>query len=386
MRHAAVLSTLEPARRLAVALVSALVLAAAPSLAAPEAEPTAGPTPEDGYYQELRPVADGVWVLLQPRMQVQPAGNVTVVEQADGLVLVDTGGSPGAGRRVVEAVKALSPKPVKAVIVTHWHGDHSMGLSEIEAAWPEARTIATRATREHLRTPETMNTPAVPDAEKNRELLEQFRGFGEYSAQMASEAATEAEREGWAGAARLFHQYRADMDGAVTHTVAEGFDRALAIDDPTHPVLVRFLGRANTDGDAVAWLPEQRVLVAGDVVVAPIPFGFNSYPGEWTAVLERLRGYDFDVLVPGHGVPQTDAAYRDRLLALLADVRKQVAAADPSATLEEVRAAVDLSFHRARFAGDDPWLGYWFDTYWTQPIVSAAYREAHGEEIVQSLH
>ena len=344
-----------------------------------------GPTPEDGYYQEVRSVASGVWVLLQPRMQVQPAGNVTVIEQQDGLVLVDTGGSPGAGRRVVETVKGLSPEAVKAVIVTHWHGDHALGLTEIQKAWPEARTIATRATQEHLQTPKTMNTPAEPDEARNRELQEQLRGFGEYSAQMAGKAETDAGRQGWAGAERLFHQYVIDMDGALTRTTAEGFTDRLVLDDPRSPVEVRFLGRANTDGDAVVWLPKQRVVVTGDVVVAPIPYGFGSYPGEWTGVLEAVKSLDFAVLVPGHGAPQTDATYLDRLLALLEDVREQVAKAGPAATLEEVRAVVDLSHHRKLFAGDDPWLAYWFDSYWTQPIVASAYKEAHGEPIVQSL-
>ncbi|HEX6199442.1 MAG TPA: MBL fold metallo-hydrolase [Thermoanaerobaculia bacterium] len=338
-----------------------------------------------GYVQELEAVAEGVWVLRQPAFQVQPAGNVTVIEQSDGLVLVDTGGSPGAGRRVVERVRALGPKPVKAVILTHWHGDHVLGLSAILEAWPEARTIATRATQGHLRTPKTMNVPAAPDEARNRELREQHQGFAEYSARMAAEAGTEAERAGWVGAERLFRQYVLDMDGALTLTTAEGFTDRLTLEDAAAPVEVLFLGRANTDGDAVVWLPEQRVLVTGDVVVAPVPFGFGSYPAEWIGVLERLMGFDFAVLVPGHGPPQRDRSYLDRLSDLLGDVRSQVRRAPAVATLEEVRSAVDLGAHRARFVGDDPWLGTWFDRYWTAPIVASAFKESRGEIIVQSL-
>jgi glyoxylase-like metal-dependent hydrolase (beta-lactamase superfamily II) len=344
------------------------------------------PTAGDGYFQVVQPVADGVWVLTQPAFHVQPIGNVTVIEQRAGLVLVDSGGSPGAGRRVVELVRGLSSKPVVAVIVTHWHGDHPLGLAEILRAWPQARTIATRATQEHLRTPRTMNTPATPDAARNAELLQRYRGYAEYSAKMAAEAAGEADRRGWAQAERLFHQYALDIDGALTLTTTESFGDRLLLDDERAPVEALFLGRANTDGDAVVWLPRQRVLVSGDLVVAPIPFGFGSYPGEWLAVLEGVRAHDFTVLVPGHGPPQRDRRYLDDLAALLRDVRAQVGAlAAKGLSLDEVRAQVDLSAHRTRFTGGDPWLARWFDAYWTQPIVAAAYKEARGEPIEQSL-
>src|SRR5688572_23622762 len=121
------------------------------------------PRAEDGYFQELSRVGPNVWVLAQPKFVVQPAGNVTIIEQANGLGLVDAGGSPGAARRVIQQVRRLSRKPVKAVILTHWHGDHPQGLSEVLRAWPKARTIATKATQAHLRDPKTMNTPAQVD-------------------------------------------------------------------------------------------------------------------------------------------------------------------------------------------------------------------------------
>lgn len=129
--------------RLLAALLTALLCIARPALA----QTPQFPRPDDGSVQETLRVAPGVWLLAQPRFQVQPTGNVTVIEQADGLVLVDAGGSPGAGRRIVAAIRGLSRKPVKAIVITHWHGDHPQGLSELLKAWPEARTIATRATQ-----------------------------------------------------------------------------------------------------------------------------------------------------------------------------------------------------------------------------------------------
>ena len=75
---------------------------------------------DDGYYQKVYSITERVHILRQgPGFHVQVIGNVTVVEQSDGLVLVDASGTPGAGRRVVELIRSVSNKPVKVIIVTH---------------------------------------------------------------------------------------------------------------------------------------------------------------------------------------------------------------------------------------------------------------------------
>lgn len=341
---------------------------------------------DGAYLQQTMRLADGVWVLAQPGFLVQPAGNVTVIEQSDGVVLIDAGGSPGAARRVVEAVRRLTAKPVKAVVITHWHGDHPQGLSEILKAWPSARTIATRTTRAHLSHPKTMNTPASPDALADEAFQKRVQGFTAYCEEMAAKATEPREREGWIRSARLFRQYALDMAGAVTLAPSQGFDEALSLPDPLRPVDLRFLGRANTDGDAVAWLPRERILIAGDIVVSPIPFGFGSYPEEWLRVLKQIEAYDFAVLVPGHGSPQRDRTYVARLSAALSDVRDEVGRlAGQGHALDEIRRRLDVSAQTVQFASDDPWLRRWFGEYWIKPITASAYKEATGEPIVQSL-
>jgi glyoxylase-like metal-dependent hydrolase (beta-lactamase superfamily II) len=369
---------------LKLALVPLLAaLAGTPALAqlAPEF-----PRPEDGYFQETLKVAPGVWSFVEPRFQVQPIGNVTLIEQTDGLVLVDSGGSPGSARRIVAEIRHLSPKPVKAVIITHWHGDHPQGLSEILKAWPKARTIATRPTQAHLKDRKTMNTPAAFDPAADETFYKRGQSFIAYSRRMAEQASDPADKAGWAAAGRLFTQYAEDMRGAVTISTTEAFDERLDLADEVAPIQVRFLGRANTDGDAVVWLPKQKVLIPGDIVVAPFPFGFGSYPADWLRILDRLRAYDFEVLVPGHGPPQRDRAYVDRLSGAIAEVRAKVAPlAAQGVSLADARKQLDLTDQARAFVGDDPWLRRWFSEYWITPFVASAYKEAKGEPIVQTL-
>src|SRR5262245_36530431 len=89
----------QPLRAILLGL-AALALASSSS-----AEQTADlPRPDDGYFQDIMKVGPGVWALVEPSFQVQPIGNVTIIEQSDGLVLVDAGGSPGSGRRIVAIV------------------------------------------------------------------------------------------------------------------------------------------------------------------------------------------------------------------------------------------------------------------------------------------
>lgn len=360
-----------------------LALAIAPVAVAQTSE---RPRPEDGYFQETIQVAPGVWTFAEPRFQVQPIGNVTLIEQADGLVLVDSGGSPGSARRLIAEIRRLSAKPVKAVVITHWHGDHPQGLSEILKAWPAARTIATKATQAHLRDRKTMNTPAVFDPSADDAFYKQTQGFLAYTQTMADKAPDPASKAGWSAAARLFAQYAEDMRGAVTISTTEAFDDRLDIPDPHAPVEVRYLGRANTDGDAMVWLPKQRVLIAGDIVVAPVPFGFGSYPSDWLRTLEKLQAYDFKVLIPGHGEPQHDRTYLARLVTAIEEVRTRVAPlVRQGVSLDDARKQLDFADQAQGFVGADPWLRRWFKEYWIGPLLTSAYKEARGEPIIQSL-
>jgi len=364
-----------------IILVSALL---SPGFA--EAQEHELPRAEDGYFQETVKVAPGVWVLMEPRFQIQPIGNVTIIEQSDGLVVVDSGGSPGAGRRIVGMIRSISRKPVKAVVITHWHGDHPQGLSEVLRAWPNARTIATRATQAHLRDPKTMNSPAAPDPVAEAAFRKRGQEIASYVNRMEADAQPAEEKAGWAAAERLFNQYARDMEGAVTLAPTEAFDDRLDLDDARAPAQILFLGRANTDGDAIVWLPRQRVVVTGDIVVAPFPFGFGSYPSDWIGTLAKLQAFDFKVLVPGHGAPQHDCAYLDRLSSALSDIRAQVAPlAVQGLSLDEVKSRIDTSAQVRGFVGDDPWLRRWVAEYWISPIVASAYKEAKGQPIAQSL-
>lgn len=361
------------------ALLLAVFVWAAPALARTPVDP-AVLAPYVAH--ELAP---GVHLLAEPESFAgNLSGNVTLIEQQGGIVLVDSGNSIGDGRRVVAYVRALTDKPVTAVMITHWHNDHPLGIAAIRAAWPHVRIIATPQTRAGLLGPGSTVVGLRPDAHFDTMAFNRMSaGVAQAQAVLADPSTNGERRRRMAAIIRNLWTSAHDFEGTYLIPPTETFTDRLLLDDPERPVRLMYLGRANTEGDAIAWLPRQRILVSGDIVVAPIPFGFGSYPEDWIRVLERLKALDFAVLVPGHGAPMTDAAYLDQMIGTIRDVRARVGPlARQGLSLDEVRRRVDFSAQTALF-GTTPRLRTLFDVEWLQPMVENAWKEARGIPIVQ---
>ena len=275
-----------------------------------------------GFYQIPEQVAPHIHVLRQAIAHFNdPIGNVVVVEQSDGLVLLDSGGSFGSGQRVVALIRRISPKPVKAVVISHWHSDHPLGLSAILAAWPHADVIANRATIAAMQEGRPPGVPRAPSVQFETERGQRMReSFERIRAQVQQEIHTDAERAGWAREFMAFPLRLADLQGTYTIIPRHEFSTRMILPDRAAPVEILFLGRANTAGDTMIWMPRQRVVAAGDVVVDPIPYMFNVYPSEMLRIFERMHALRFRILIPGHGAPRTPA-YLERLGALVREVQ-----------------------------------------------------------------
>ncbi|GAA1875081.1 MBL fold metallo-hydrolase [Lapillicoccus jejuensis] len=212
-------------------------------------------------------VADGVLVAAYRPWRV----NVGLVLGGEAALLVDTGWSLSAGRRVLDDVRRVTGLPVRHVVDTHVHFDHAWGAGAFDAATLHAHTHVARA------------------------------------------------QEG--DTARIKAAFRADPGAAPEY----GYDEQDVVDalatDPRPPdalveasasvdlggrvVRLSWTGRAHTDGDLAVHVADVGVVFLGDVVEdEPLPaFGGDSYPLEWAATLTaHLEGLDAGtVVVPGHG-------------------------------------------------------------------------------------
>lgn len=332
-----------------------------------------------------RDLAPGIRLLGTPADYAGPAiSNVSIIEQSDGFVLVDSGATIAHGRAIVAYIRSISRKPVKAVLITHWHNDHPLGIAAIREAWPRVRIIATERTRAGLLGPAMTSVGLAPDDHFDTQIWnEASQGMAQVQGLAANPAITPQQRERYGRYIVNLRAFAAGFRGTYLVPPTETFADSLLLDDAERPVRLMFLGRANTDGDAVAWLPRQRIVMTGDIVVSPIPFGFGSYPESWLAVLARLKALNPALLVPGHGEPMAESSYLDRLGATIADIRTQVGPlARQGMSLEEVRAHVDFSAQRAIF-GSTPRYATAFQSLWLAPMVENAWKEARGIAIVQ---
>ena len=307
-----------------------------------------------------------------------------LIEQSDGLVLVDGGKTRGAGERIVALIRSISSKPLKAVIITHWHQDHVMGLGPILAAWPQAKVISSVVTRDHIvnedsyrGSPLAAGKTAERDIRRRRALTQYAIDYG---AKIHDATLTPEERQGWANVVGVLHLRIADDSGSWLVLPTTTFDREYRIDDPIAPVVAKSIGRAHTDGDIVVWLPKQRVVAAGDIIVNPIPYGGTNVL-EWAGALRALEALQPRAIVPGHGDVERDLKYVDRMISALnvMTARARRLAEGPALEDSVVQARVDLARERREFAGKDPWLGYWFDQYFA-PNVVVAYHEVRKEK------
>lgn len=335
---------------------------------------------------ELERISDRVHVARQPdRWWLAVTGNVTIIEQEDGFVLIDSAGG-GDGRHLVSLIRSLGPKPVKAVAITHWHGDHYFSLPRLRAAWPRMRVIATRRTGELMRTAATRFVPLRATGASDAVRLNNASGtIARFEASARDPSASEEDRREYGIEAGYLRARMSDVAGTHIVLPTQTFTDRLVIPDRDAPVELRFIGRGNTAGDLLAWLPRQRILATGDMVIAPSPYGFNVTPGVWIETLERLKStFDFAVLIPGHGAPQRDALYIDRMIASMQAVRAWTAArVAEDLTLEQTLERATFEEEYARFGADTPWQRRVVEGYWLAPLVSSAWREAKGEAIVE---
>ena len=177
--------------------------------------------------------------------------------------------------------------------------------------------------------------------------------------------------------------FERDFKGSYIVLPTETFERRLVIGDPDIPVELLHLGKANTEGDAIAWLPKQKIVASGDIVVSPTPFGFGSHSGDWIETIGKIKALGFTTLIPGHGPPQADHGYLDKLVAALTDLRTQIfPLANAGMSLDDVRKKVDFRKSIEAF-GTTQRIRANAASLFFDPMTGSVYKEALGRPIVQ---
>ena len=321
-------------------------------------------------------IAEGVYALIrrEPASTWFTPNNVLIVGR-DGVVVVDSNITSEHTREVLAALRKITDKPVKYVINTHWHEDHIIGNRVYRDAFPGVQFVGHRSTLKDL--PEIGGANRKGSLQNGRGFVGLLESKLEKGENLAGLPITDEERFGYASDIKLVSGYLAESKDFDIILPTVLVDERLELDLGDRKLEVLHLGRAHTGGDIIVRLPKENIIVAGDLLVHPIPLvGSTSYPLEYAATLERLRALNSKTIVPGHGPVMRDAAYLDAMIELLTSIKRQTEASYARGeSLEQMRASVDLEQFRKRFAGDSQHKSLIFKNYVTLPSVAAAFKQ-----------
>ena len=234
----------------AVALIASILIVHAQQQ--PPAQGRGGGGGGRGGGQPVQPIQ-----MLKPGLYVVPGGGANSIVRVtnEGVILVDTK-LPGEANYngLMEQIRSVTPQPVKVVIVTHHHADHTGNNDRFISAG--AQVIGHEQIAKNLDTYQFDPRPAKPSA---------------------------------------------------TYTTAEHTVRLGGVE-----VRVLHLGRAHTGGDSVVYFPDVKVVATSDAVTTGTQGPLADYAGggsfaEWTPVLDAMLKLDFDTAVPGAGPVLTRA-------------------------------------------------------------------------------
>jgi len=326
---------------------------------------SAGQPPIVPSRTELTP---GVFLFTTPGYgDVGLDGNSIAVLSRDGVLVFDTNGTPRASAAVLAEIRKLTPQPVRWIVNSHWHWDHWYGTETYQQAFPDVRIVS------HEKNRQLMMGPAL---EFNRPGLE--KGLPGYLETLEKRAAADASLKPLLAEDRFFLEQKT----RVRHTFPNvTFSDRLTIEMGERHIEVLNYGRGVTPGDAIVYLPAEKLLLVGDLIVNPITFALSGFPTEWLRVLERIDALDTTTIVTGHGAPLRDKALlRTTMEVFRVLLREGKAAKERGLTPDQAKDAImpGLRDLMLQLTGDDEAKNGAFRTQLVDWYLHRVYDELNG--------
>jgi glyoxylase-like metal-dependent hydrolase (beta-lactamase superfamily II) len=261
--------------------------------------------------------------------------NSGVVVGDDSVLVVDAQATPAMAADVVARIRAVTDKPVRHIVLSHYHAVRVLGV----AGYPGAEIIASEATRDLI-------------VERGQQDMDSE--IGRFP--------------------RLFRG-RESIPGLTWPHVT--FQKHMTLWMGRREVQIIHVGRSHTAGDTVVWLPKERMLFAGDTVeFGATPYCGDAHFADWSGTLDRIRALKPEKLVPGRGRSLMNPAEVEEALAGTAAFTSDLFAI----AKRSVAAGHDLgTTYRAAMEAMRPKYGHWVIFEHCMPFnVSRAYDEARG--------
>ncbi len=269
------------------------------------------------------------------------SNNVVIVNDRD-VLLVDDGTTPAAARALLADVKAITDKPVRYVVNTHFHYDHTDGNSVFP---PEVDIIGHDYVRTAILTFNVLNREPYTTSQGTAvpaqiESLKKQMGDEKDSTR---KAALEKQLTTAQTNLEQLKEIRPTPPN-VTYT------SKMILHKGQREIDLLFLGRGHTGGDTVVFLPNERIVCTGDLMESRLAYMGDAFFDEWVTTLGELKKLNFALVLPGHGTPFRDKGLITAFQSYLTDVTNQVAnLRKQGASAEEAAQRVDLTSHKPDF-------------------------------------
>lgn len=291
-------------------------------------------------------MAEGVY-------QVTGTGEVYLMSNAmmlvgdEDVLLVDSHVTPNAANALLRSVRAVTNKPVRYLVNTHYHFDHAHGNQvfpeQVEIIGHEYTRTKLNGELGNVLTETTMVsfTEGVPA------LVESLRA-------QLSDTRDPQER------AALERRLKAQEDHMISLreiiptppniTLDKKMTLFQKVGEQDREIQLLHLGLGHTAGDVVVYLPQERLVFTGDMMLPSLSYMGDSFPLEWVGSLEALKGLEFDVLLPGHGAPVQGKEEIGFFQAYISDLWQKTGALKAQGlTAEEAADQVDMRNHASHY-------------------------------------
>ena len=329
-------------------------------------------------------LADGVYEIRHANAPDHFSQSNTVVVIGDtGVLVVDSCYLPSSAREDIAQIRQWTNKPVRYLLNTHWHNDHVQGNAAYGEAFPGINVIA------QTETAKLMALRIGPYLAEYPHRMEKFQKALDTGKDENDRPLSEDEKEDLkiavAGGKVASEAVSAEFRDLMVKLPDITFDHELNLDLGRRDVQLKYLGRGNTVGDAIAYLPQEKIVIAGDLVDSPVPFLYGGFPVEQASTLRRMEELDFETLVPGHGdVLQGKTFVQeeiDLIEAVVAAMNQEIGrtSSEPQKRFDQIKKSVeqkvDKTAWRRRFVGDNPSETEFFESFSWPGLLEAVHAE-----------
>jgi cyclase len=287
---------------------------------------------------ELVEINESVTVALKPAPHRMVDSNIVIIKNKHNLVIVDANDNLINAQKLIDAIKQRYQLPVHYVVNTHWHTDHVLANQLYQQAFTEIKDFVAHKTM--------ISNIKNKSQEQLEQRIEQW--------QKAMASAEEKIKLGTAkpGLADRIERGKKQLAQFIsTKLIAPTltFNDQLILPQTSQKIELIHYGRAHTNGDTIVYLPEQKVLIAGDLF-DHLPYAGHGYPSEWLQTLKQIEKLNFNTVIPGHGAIQHNKKTLQLIIRLLTKsikVAKQAVITNKSQ--KEFMQSLDMEDYREWF-------------------------------------